>query len=369
MSSVLLVDDEAGIRTVMRRWTESLGYDVREADNAEGALRLMADRASDVVVCDIGMPGHDGLWLVERIRANHPNSAVVMATGATDVDAALFSLQQGVVDYLVKPFDREHLRASLRRGVEAHREAVKSRQRFADLEKRLRERVAELTRRITEVGVTSERELEDVLVTLMADDRPAWEHGQRVATLATNIALVLDVRGGELAAIGHAARLHDLGRLATPEEILSKRGRLSDEEREIIKRRPTLVSDALRACAFLEQAADIVRSMHEHYDGRGYPWGLQAGEIPLGARIAAVADVFDTITHPRVHRDARPLSEALFEIQRCRGTQFDPAVVDALLRVAGLHWNSGARAGTGSSEAPRPAGPLSETADDASTPG
>ncbi|MEW5984642.1 MAG: HD domain-containing phosphohydrolase [Acidobacteriota bacterium] len=347
MSSVLLVDDEPGIRAVMRRWAESLGYVVREAATAEEALAAMAEDAAGLVICDISMPGHDGLWLVERLRAAHPDTAVVMATGATDIDAALFSLHQGVVDYLVKPFSREHLRESLRRGIEAHRQAVRSRQRLTELDKQLRERVAELTRRIAETGVTSEVELEDLLVSLTGDDRPAYEHGQRVASLATNIALTLHVREPELGAIRHAARLHDLGRLATPEDILSKRATLSIEEREIVKRRPALVADALRRCPFLADAADIVRSVHERFDGQGYPWGLQGGEIPLGARIIAVADTFDTMTHPRVHREARPLSEALFEVQRCRDSQFDPDVVGALLKVVGLHWNRNGQRGAG----------------------
>lgn len=339
MCSVLIVDDEPGMRSMMRRWAESLGYHVREAGTAEDALKAASADPPAVVVADITMPGHDGLWLVERLRAEHPASAIVMATGAIDIDAALFSLHHGVVDYLVKPFSSENLRESLRRGIDAHRRQVGALRRFAQLERELLDRVADLNQRIAAASVTSARDLDDLLESLTAEDRPAYDHGQRVAQLAVNIAVALDVRDPDLEAIERAARLHDLGRLATPDEILSKRTSLSEVERAVVRRRPGLIADTLRSCPYLADVADIVRYVHEHFDGRGYPWGLRGDEIPIGARIIAVADAFDTITHPRVHRDARPLAEALFEIQRCRGTQFDPDVVEALLKVGSLHWS------------------------------
>lgn len=350
MDSVLLVDDEPRVRGVMRRWVESLGYTVREAGTAEEALAAMAQEPSGLAVCDIRMPGHDGLWLVERLRAQHPSTAVVMATGATDVETALFSLNHGVVDYLVKPFGPDHLRESLRRGIEEHRRAVRSRKRLDELEAQMQERVTALATRIAEVGVASDAALEDLLQSLSADDAPAFDHGQRVAQLSTNLALALGVRYPELAAIERAARLHDLGRLATPKDILSNRATLSEEEREIVRRRPALVAAALRGCPFLADAAAIVCAVHERVDGTGYPLGLQGSEIPLGARIIAVADTLDTMTHSRIHREARPMSEALFEIRRCRGTQFDQNVVDALLKIVGLHWGGGGRRGVRAAE-------------------
>ena len=337
MSSVLIVDDEPGVRTVVRRWTESLGHTVREAGDAEEALASMAQEAASVVICDISMPGHDGLWLVEHLRSAHPNAAIVMATAMTDVDAALVTLHQGVVDYLVKPFDRAHLRESLAHAIDAHRESVRAAERLSDLDARMQARAAALSDRLSHRGVDSDAALEDLLIDLTAEERPLYEHGERVAQLATSLSLALGAVAAEQELIGRAARVHDLYRLALPEGILSKTAALCPEEREILKRCVLRVSDALAAVPFLRPAAELVRSVHERVDGTGYPWGLRGREIPFGARIISVADAFDTMTHPRIHRDAKPLAEALFELRRNRGTQLDGDAVDALLRVVEIH--------------------------------
>lgn len=337
MCSVLIVDDEPGVRTVMRRWAESLGHTVREAGSAEAALGAMAREPSSVVLCDISMPGHDGLWLVERLRRGYPEAAIVMATATTDVDAALISLHQGVVDYLVKPFDRARLRESLARAVEAHRHNLRAAERLSDLDARMQSRAADLIGRLSEHRIDSDAALEDLLLRLTSGDRPLYEHGERVAQLSTSMSRVQGVVRSEEEIIERAARVHDLYRLALPEDIVSKTSALSDEDREIVKRCVLLVSNAIGTVPLLRTAADLVRSVHERVDGTGYPWGLRGSEIPFGARLISVADAFDTITHPRIHRHARPLSEALFEIQRSRDTQLDHEAVGALLRVVEMH--------------------------------
>jgi response regulator RpfG family c-di-GMP phosphodiesterase len=338
MSSVLLVDDEEAIRAVMSRWLATLGYETRQAGGAEQALDLLSREAADIMVCDIAMPGHDGLWLAERIRAEHPETAVIMATGAQEVDVALRSLQHGVVDYLVKPFSRDQLRESLGRGLEWHRDAVRARRRLEDLDGSFRERLAPLGEYLRQRPVASNADLDALVTAFAAGDRTASEHAHRVALLSVNIALALGIRDPELSDIEHAARLHDIGRFAIPEDILCKPTRLSDEERAMVQRLPALVYDLIRPCPFLASAAEIVRSAHERWDGLGYPWAMRGEEIPVGARVVAVADAFDTMTHRRLHSGARALSEAIFEVQRSRGTQFDPAAVDGLFKVVSLHW-------------------------------
>jgi response regulator RpfG family c-di-GMP phosphodiesterase len=168
------------------------------------------------------------------------------------------------------------------------------------------------------------------------------------------MALSMGIRSPQLADIERAALLHDLGRVAIPAAILCKPVQLSDEEIAIIRQQPRLVSDILDRSPFLASAGSIVRAIFEHLDGTGYPWALRGDEIPRGARIIAVADAYDAISHYRVHCEARPPAEALFEIQRCRGTHFDPDAVEALLSVVRLHWTSAARRQTAEPGPPDP---------------
>ncbi|MEI6670370.1 MAG: HD domain-containing phosphohydrolase, partial [Acidobacteriota bacterium] len=341
MCSVLLVDDEAIVRDVMGRWLDSLGYEPRTAAGADEALERLDEKPADVVLCDIAMPGPDGLWLARRVRTLYPDAAVVMVTGSTEVDAALSSLHAGAVDYLAKPFTKDQLRDSMRRGMEWHRNAVRVRQRVASLESELRERLAPLAEYLERMPVTTDAELDGMLESLGLD-RGTFQHSRRVALISVNLSLALGLRSPELSDIERAALLHDVGRLAMPKTILSKPSALSEEEHAVIRLQPKLIHEILRNCPFLDPAADSVRSAYERFDGSGYPWGLKGEEIPIGARIVAVADAFDTMTHQRLHRDVQALPEALFEIQRCRHTQFDPRVVDALMKVVSLHWHAGA---------------------------
>ncbi len=356
MCSVLLVDDEELIREVMMRWLESLGHEPREAATADEALHLMSDTPADIVLCDITMPGHDGMWLADRLRTLYPDSAVIMATGSLEVDAALNSLQMGVVDYLAKPFTRDELRNALRLGVDYHRNAVRARQRIASLELELKERLAPVAEYLRRTPVASDAALNNMLESLGLDGT-TFQHSRRVALISVNLSLALGLRSPELSDIERAALLHDIGRLALPKTILSKPSALTDEEHAVIRLQPKLIHEIIRDCPFLEPASDTIRSVYERFDGTGYPWSLKGEEIPLGARIVAVADAFDTMTHQRLHRDTRALPEALFEIQRCRNTQFDPQVVDALMKVVSLHWHQGPAKLVSGDRVDNPSGP------------
>ena len=245
------------------------------------------------------------------------------------------------MDYLVKPFGRDHFRDALCRGIEWHRDSVRSRRRLDDLDRAFRERLTPLNDHLQQHPVTSDASIEELITAFSGGDRARVDHCLRVAALSVNIALSVGIRSPELAEIERAARLHEIGRFAVPKDILSKAGALSEEERTIMRRLPALMHEVLRPCHFLAPAAELVRSVHERYDGLGYPWALRGDEIPIGARIIAVADAFDTMTHRRIHSGPRAMAEAVFEIQRFRNAQFDGRVVDALFKVVSLHWHRG----------------------------
>jgi putative nucleotidyltransferase with HDIG domain len=329
---VLIVDDEAGVRDLMSRWLAT-GYDVRTAANAEEALSRVHGDPPAVAVCDIRMPGRDGLWLAQRIRDTAPETAVIMASGVQDVAFAVTSLQQGAIDYLTKPFGRDRLRDSVMRGVEWHRSARQSRRWRESLETELNARRDRIVDAIASLSIDDEDALDRMLSSLTLGDPNAYEHAYRVAALAVSIARRMDVAEADLPALEQAALLHDLGKLAIPDAVLRKPAPLTAEEQLLVRLHPAIGADLLTGIPYLAKAVEIVRHAHERTDGLGFPNGVRGVEIPLGARIISVADAYDTMTRPRVFRDAIGPREACLEIARCAGSQFDPQVVSAFQRI------------------------------------
>ncbi|HEX5473344.1 MAG TPA: HD domain-containing phosphohydrolase [Vicinamibacterales bacterium] len=326
---VLVVDDEQGVRDLMTRWLSSGGYDVRIAANADQAMGLVRSSLPAVALCDVRMPGRDGLWLLERIREEAPETAVIMATGVQDVASAVRSLRQGVVDYLTKPFGRERLRDAVQRGFEWHRAACDARRWRECLEREMDGRANRLAETVGALAIHGDAGLDTLLSALTAADGDVYAHAYRVAALAAGTARVLGFSDADLADLEHAALLHDVGKLAIPDAVLRKPAPLTFEEQALVRRHPAVAADLIGAVPYLRRSADLVRDAHERMDGLGYPRGVPAGEVALGARIIAVADAFDAMTHPRVFRDAIAPHEALLELARCADSQFDPAVVEA----------------------------------------
>jgi response regulator RpfG family c-di-GMP phosphodiesterase len=331
--SVLIVDDENGARDLMARWLESGGYSVTTAASAEEALGCLQDNPSAVALCDIRMPGRDGVWLAERIRQQYPETAVIMATGVQDVGPAVRTLRRGVIDYLTKPFGRERLREAVTRGLEFHQSAWDARLWRESLEQEMAIRKSRLINAVTAIAIEGDEAVDAMLSMLTLTDREAYSHGYRVAALSVSIARTLGVLGNELDTIEHGGLLHDVGKLAIPEAILRKPAPLTGEEQALVRCHPTFGSELIAQVPFLREAVPIVRDAHERMDGLGFPRGIRAAEVSLGARIVCVADAYDTMTRPRVFRDAIGPREALLEVERCSGSQFDPAVVDAFRRV------------------------------------
>ena len=335
MDSILVVDDEVGLRTLMTRWVQSIGYSAKAAENAEQALDLMGAEPASVAVCDIRMPGHDGLWLAEQLRRRYPDTAVIMATGIRELDPAVTSLRAGAIDYLVKPFGRDQLRQAVQRALEWHHATVDMRNWRRRLEDELRSRQANLAAAIDVSEVTSAGALDTLLSMLTARDGSAHDHANRVARLAVNLAVAIGVTEPDLSDIERAAMMHDIGKIAMPEALMRKPAELTRDEREVMHEYPRIGFELLRNVPFLQRAADLVLAAREWFNGYGYPFGLMGTSIPLGGRVISVADTYDVLTHTQVYRDAVSSADAIHEIRRCSGTQFDPAVVEALLKVVG----------------------------------
>ena len=334
---VLVVDDETGVRDLMTRWLQSGGYSVASAGDADQALDLIEGSPPAVVLCDIRMPGHDGLWLADRIRHDHPETAVIMATGAQDIGAAVDSLREGVVDYLTKPFGRDRLREAVIRGYEWHQSALDSRRWRESLEGEIQRRHSRLAGAIAALRIDSDQTLDAMLSMLTMADGEAYAHAYRVAALSASMARILRLSDDDVSTIERGALLHDLGKLAMPEALLRKPAPLTAEEQALIRMHPNLGCELIRDVPYLLEASVVVRASQERLDGLGYPHGLRGDSLPLGARIVTVADAYDTMTRPRVFRDAFSPTEALLELEHCSDTQFDRRVVRALTRVLAVH--------------------------------
>lgn len=336
MHSVLIVDDDNMLRRLVSQWVESIGYRVEEADTAEHALEVLDDRRVDIALCDINMPGQNGVWLASRIRERFPHTAVVMATNVRDVDAAVATLRNDVVDYVLKPFDRARLLEALSLARDWHAASAGDEELHHALQDRLRSRRAAVASALAEAQTTHEDTLDGLISMLELHERDGRRHATRVARLTMALADEIGFEDDDddgMITLEHSALLHDIGKLEMPLSILSKAAPLSEAEWSVMRTHPQIGHDLLSKLPALAGAAGVVLCHHEAFDGSGYPRGLKGDQIPFGARILTVADSYDSMTHPHTQRPAMPPALAVNEIGRCSGTQFDPDVAAALGKV------------------------------------
>jgi response regulator RpfG family c-di-GMP phosphodiesterase len=323
----LVVDDEASIRTLLRRVLEADGFDCAEASSGATALQMLERDRFALVLSDYHMPVMDGETLLRAIRDRWPQTSVVMITAASDVGLAVRCLEQGALDYLTKPFGLDELRARVRQALEKRRLLADNERYRAQLEAR----VATQARKYEELFLAS---LQSLAEALEVKDSYTWGHSTRVSRYAMAIAGELGLPATLLEQLEYGSRLHDIGKIGVREAVLNKEGPLTDEEYAHVMEHPVigwrLLAPLLRE---MPHALAVVRSHHERMDGRGAPDALRGAEIPIEARITAVADSFDAMTSGRPYRPGVSVDVALAELRRCAGTQFCVECVAAFERA------------------------------------
>jgi len=227
----------------------------------------------------------------------------------------------------------ERLRDSVLRGFEWYRAARASRLWREALEEEVETRRQRLRLVLDALPIDSDRAVDGLLTALTLSDRNLYLHAYRVAALATSVGCAMRLGDMDMATLERAALLHDVGKLTMPDALLRKPAALTVDEQQLVRRYPQIGADLIARVPHLQPAAPLVRAAQERPDGLGYPHAAHGATVPIGARIIAVADAFDAMTRPRVFRDAITSREALLELERCAGTQFDPAVVDAFKTV------------------------------------
>src|SRR5260370_15007123 len=287
----------------------------------------------DAVISDLHMPGIGGMGLLTEVRHLHPHLAFLVTTGVDDVDVGIRAMRCGADDYLVKPLQDGTVVASLESAL--HKRQLE--QQIENYRQHLEEMVTERTSQLQSALQQVERSYEDTLQALGAAmdlrDHETGGHSQRVCRYSLEIARAMGGSEKQLESLARAAYLHDIGKLGIPDGILLKPGPLTENERKFMQQHVQIRFDLVHDLAFLADAAEIILMHHERYDGGGYPRGLKGKEILPGAQIFAVADTLDASTSDRPYRRPSSFESAREAIRRGSGSQFDPEVVDAFLKI------------------------------------
>jgi len=330
---ILVVDDEIDLQSIFKRFLELEGFVCDVASSGEEALERLEEGVFSLMVTDINMPGMSGIELLRTSQENYPDLAVIMATGVDDRQVAVRALEMGAYAYVIKPVGRNELIINVVNGLRRRYLEMAHRRQQEELEALVRIRTRKLEEARRELAASGEETVLRLAKAAEFRDNETAQHTVRMSQYCALIARGLGLEKERCELIRLASQLHDVGKLGIPDAILLKPGRLTREEFSIMKEHAAfgyrILADS--RAPVLRIGAIIARGHHEKFDGSGYPDGLKGEEIPLEARIAAVADVFDALTSRRVYKEAMPVFRAVEILRAERGQHFDPHLLDLFL--------------------------------------
>jgi len=348
--TVLFVDDEVNILKALQRLLRNEPIDVLTANSPSEAFELIERAAPQVIVSDQRMPEMSGVDFLSSVRDRHSDVVRMMLTGYTDMTIAVEAINKGEIYRLItKPWNDEELKATLRQAFDHYDlkaeikrlNSVTREQNFKlqdmnkNLEEKVRERTKQLDGKNTELRTAYIQTIRALAEAIDAKDAYTRGHSERVAVYASRIAREMNLRKELIERVYFAGLLHDVGKIGIPDAIITKPDRLNEEEYEEIKRHPEIGAKILEPVEFLRSVVPCVRHHHEWYDGcqNGYPDRLAGDQIPLPSRVIVVADTVEAMTSDRPYRKALPVDAVVKEMHKYSGTQFDPVVVDAFLKL------------------------------------
>src|SRR6266849_7827043 len=339
LDRILVVDDEETPREIVSSMLAGAHFHTTQADSGLEALSLLeSGEEFDLVLSDLMMAEMDGIALLERAKEKYPDVPVVMVTAVHDIQVALQALRNGAYDYLLKPFEREQLLATVRRALENRRLKRENDAYRTNLEALVAARTQQWKAALSDLERSYDITLEALGDALDQKDRETENHSKRVTAFTIAIAQKMGLQKDEIRVIARGAFLHDIGKMAIPEKILTKPGKLTAEEVDVMKEHAWYGYKIVKKIPFLSEAAEIVYSHQERFDGTGYPRRLKGEDIPLGARIFSIADTFDAITSDRPYRPKQSDEAARKEIELWSGRQFDPRIVEVFLSMPDNIW-------------------------------
>jgi putative two-component system response regulator len=323
--NILIVDDEKTVRRSLNKCLTLRGYSCSEASSADEALESLKNKPADLVILDIMMPGTSGSELLPRLKKTYPDTAVVMATAVVEPDTIVQCMKNGAYDYITKPFDVDSLISNINTVLEKRKLELSLREKSQVLEGKVEEQAKELQKLFIDA-------VESLVSALEAKDKYTAGHSRRVTKIAMETAVVMGLKGDDLDNMRWAALLHDIGKIGIDPSIQNKPGELTPQEYDYILTH-CVIGPGIVQPLVNDTIIEIIKHHHDSYDGSGLNQKVAGDKIPLGARILATADSFDAMTSDRPYRASLPVNEAIAEVARCAGTQFDPAVVKAFLKT------------------------------------
>jgi putative two-component system response regulator len=327
-ATVLVVDDEPCIRDLVVRWLRGAGYTCHQAGSAEEAWQVLGRSAIPLVTLDITLPGRSGIEFLEQVKAEFQDTEVIMLTALGQTDIAISALTKGAAAYLIKPVEKDELLFQARRALERRQLLLEKRHYTEQLEARVREQTSIIRR-------AHEETIHRLVTASMYRDEETGAHIRRVGMYSSLMAEAMGWSRDDVERIRMAAPMHDIGKIGIPDAVLQKPGKLTPDEYEAMKRHTIIGAGMLAGSEspVLQLARTIALSHHERWDGKGYPGGLAGEQIPECARIVAVADVYDALTHDRVYRSALSENEAIRILENGRGIHFDPHLLCLFLSL------------------------------------
>jgi putative two-component system response regulator len=326
-ATVTVVDDEDVARDVLVRAARSWKFECQSAGTAEQALRMLEARPTPIVVTDLLMPGQGGIWLIREIRRRWPQVEVIVLTAGHDPGSAEECLLAGANHYFFKPIKLDEFRHVL----ETTRRSFQNREESRKHNTALERAVYRQTLRVRRTFLSA---IDSLVRTMEERDPLTAGHSVRVRRYSLCLADELGFDSPLRKRLSLAAKLHDIGKAGVPEAILHKPDRLTAEEQNIVREHPVIGERILSPVVRNREVLAAIRHHHERLDGGGYPDGLRGENIPLLARVIAIADCFDALTTARTYRAALPTHEALDILQGCAGTHYETKFVRAFLSVA-----------------------------------
>ena len=333
--SVLIVDDQPTSRTILSQVVKSINARVTviEKSNPNKALEWAITHTADLVFVDYLMPEMNGTEFVRQLKmlAEYESVPVMMITIKNDAETRYAALDAGVTDFINKPFDMQECIARSKNLLTMHIQHIALQNKSIHLQGLVNVATADIRAREKETLIRLARAGEH-------KDYDTAMHLQRMSLYSRALADAIGLNEDEAEVIELAAPLHDIGKIGTPDSILLKKGSLDDEELKVMRRHPIVGYKILEdsPSKYLQKGGEIALAHHEHFDGKGYPNGLIGEEIPLAARIVAIADVFDALTSSRPYKEAWSFERAFNYIRDESGKHFDPTLVEAMVTIQNI---------------------------------
>lgn len=340
LKRILVVDDEEPIRRLLGYLLQSHGYETALAGDAKEARHRLGDSPYALVLCDVRMPGESGMDLVRNLLNQHPHTAAIMVTGLDSSILANAALEMGAFGYIIKPFESNEVLINVANALRRRRLEIENRLQQENLEDVVRTRTMALQQALTwlersekELRLSREETIQRLAIAAEYRDSATAQHIQRMSHYCELLARRYGLSGERCDLIRTASPMHDIGKIGTPDHVLLKPGKFTQDEFNVIAQHAEIGYRILAGsdAEILNVAATIALTHHERWDGSGYPRKLKGDAIPIEGRIASIADAFDALTTARVYKPAFEFDHAVELMSKHRGDHFDPELLDVFL--------------------------------------